>query len=429
MGTVARGSGWLAAASWCAQHAGVSAVAAALALAGAWWAVRAVRGAGLRRVLIGFGAAVSLVITVIAAARSFDAVRVRFGSPMVPMTTDGAIAAFTALRLGALSRGWRLPGITAATYFYIGVTVALNVQAARGADGRFAAAVAPVTFSVLMEYLAHLLRLHLRYATSAEARVTLLVWLVSPVVVTRGWLHMVRTGSGDPVAARVLVQQSMAVRARLAVVCPNRRWYAVFGSAARARRATLAALRDQALTPLQVINLLPEAGTLAPVDLLARVADAAIRDGARPAVPRPRRESRASAGEAGSPGRGPSGGRGGESGGAGESGPAADSGRAGGRGAHAQDRESEAPAAQQLADRERPDAVDRLGPIEREALEEICARVGPTPGQPTLLAEFRSRGLPLGSTNAAALARALKQRPLSSLSRPGQGEAARGAVR
>jgi hypothetical protein len=93
-------------------------------------------------------------------------------------------------------------------------------------------------------------------------------------------------------------------------------------------------------------------------------------------------------------------------------------------------RESEAaPAGEAGFAGEESDAVARLGRREREALEQICAQLGPTPGQPTLLAEFRARGLPLGSTNAAALARALKERHRSSLSGPGRGEAARGAMR
>jgi hypothetical protein len=75
---------------------------------------------------------VALGVAVVGGVRSFEAVSVRFGSVLVPLTADGMILACTALRLAALTRGWRLPGSLLVTYGFIIGTVALNVTAAHG---------------------------------------------------------------------------------------------------------------------------------------------------------------------------------------------------------------------------------------------------------------------------------------------------------
>ena len=49
--------------------------------------------------------------------------RTEFGSALVPLTADGMIIACTALRLAALTRGWRLPGSLVITYAFIAGTV------------------------------------------------------------------------------------------------------------------------------------------------------------------------------------------------------------------------------------------------------------------------------------------------------------------
>ena len=48
-------------------------------------------------------------------ARSFGAVSEKFDSPLVPLVADGMIIACTALRLAALTRGWRIPGARVTT--------------------------------------------------------------------------------------------------------------------------------------------------------------------------------------------------------------------------------------------------------------------------------------------------------------------------
>ena len=138
-------------------------------------------------------------MAVVGGVRSFEAVSAQFGSVLVPLTADGMIIACTALRLAALTRGWRLPGSLLITYGFIAGTVALNVAAAHGWADAVAHALAPVSYAVLVEMLAHLLRLHLRLAQPARPRLSFLTWATSPVVTTRVWLHLARTGGDDPV--------------------------------------------------------------------------------------------------------------------------------------------------------------------------------------------------------------------------------------
>ena len=64
----------------------------------------------LGRVLVVLAVAVAVGVAVLGGVRSFEAVSARFGSVLVPLTADGMIVACTALRLAALSRGWRCPG-------------------------------------------------------------------------------------------------------------------------------------------------------------------------------------------------------------------------------------------------------------------------------------------------------------------------------
>jgi hypothetical protein len=129
--------------------------------------------------------------------------------------------------------------------------------------------------------LAHLLRLHLRLAQPPRARLGFLTWATSPVVTTRVWLHLARTGSDDPVAARALVQQIIRMSSRLRAVCPGR-WPA--GRAAAARAAALQTVRDGLLSAETLAGLLPEdGGRLHSGALLALVDRAALQRTAPPA--------------------------------------------------------------------------------------------------------------------------------------------------
>ncbi|HEY3004178.1 MAG TPA: DUF2637 domain-containing protein, partial [Kribbellaceae bacterium] len=176
-----------------------------------------------RRVLIVVAVGAAFGVAGIGGARSFNAVSEKFDSALVPLVADGMIIACTALRLAALTRGWRIPGALATTYLFIGGTVALNVDAAHGIADAVAHALAPLAYAVLVEMLAHLLRLHMQLAQPARARLSALTWLTSPVITTRVWLHLSRTGSDDPVAARALVQQVVRMASRLNSICPSRR--------------------------------------------------------------------------------------------------------------------------------------------------------------------------------------------------------------
>lgn len=226
-------------------------------------------------VSIAIGAAIGVAI--VGGVRSFEAVSERFGSPLVPLTADGMIVACTALRIAALTRGWRIPGALVTTYGFIAGTVWLNVAAAHDWSDAVAHALAPVSYAILVEMLAHLLRLHLHLATPARRRLAALAWATSPVVSTRVWLHLARTGGDDPIAARALVQQLLRLSSRLRMVCPSSRPWP-FGQARQARNAALQIVRDGLLTAGQLADLLPTDGTrLSPAVLVAKVDQAALR--------------------------------------------------------------------------------------------------------------------------------------------------------
>jgi len=234
-------------------------------------------GSRIRWLLVALAVAAAIGVAVVGGARSFEAVSDRFGSPLVPLTADGMIVACTALRIAALTRGWRIPGALATTYLFIGGTVWLNVAAAHDWSDAIAHALAPISYAILVEMLAHLLRLHLHIATPPRQRVAVLAWATSPIVTTRVWLHLARTGGDDPVAARALVQQLVRLSSRLQVVCPRSRPWP-FGQARRARTAALRVVRDGLMTTHQLAELLPSDGSrLAPGVLLARVDEAALR--------------------------------------------------------------------------------------------------------------------------------------------------------
>ena len=228
----------------------------------------------LARTLVALAVVVALGVAVVGGVRSFEAVTAQFGSILVPLTADGMIIACTALRLAALTRGWRLPGSLLITYGFIAGTVALNVTAARGWADAVAHALAPISYAVLVEMLAHLLRLHLRLAQPARPRLGFLIWATSPVVTTRGWLHLTRTGDDNPVATRALIQQIIRMSSRLRTVCPGR-W--PLGRAAAARTAALQTVRDGLLSAETLAGLLPlDDGRLQPGGLLALVDQAAL---------------------------------------------------------------------------------------------------------------------------------------------------------
>ncbi|MEU8227310.1 DUF2637 domain-containing protein [Kribbella sp. NPDC048915] len=248
---------------------------------------RAVRGVGAaveagrlttRLVLIVVAVVAALGVAGIGGARSFEAVSDKFDSPLVPLVADGMIVACTALRLAALTRGWRIPGALVTTYVFIGGTVWLNIDTAHGIADAVAHALAPLAYAVLVEMLAHLLRLHLRLAQPAKPRLSALTWITSPVITTRVWLHLSRTGAqhdADPAAARALVQQVVRMASRLATLCPSHKLWS-FDAARSARTAALQTIRDGLLSAGELAALLPATGRLTPGELLALVDSAAL---------------------------------------------------------------------------------------------------------------------------------------------------------
>lgn len=229
----------------------------------------------MRRVLIVVAVLAALAVAGVGGARSFSAVSDKFNSPLVPLVADGMIIACTALRLAALTRGWRIPGALVTTYLFIVGTVWLNIDTATGIADAVAHALAPVAYAVLIEMLAHMLRLHMKLAQPARAKLSALTWFTSPVVTTRVWLHLARAGTDDPVAARALVQQVVRMASRLATVCPSRRVWPL-DSARAARAAALQTIRDGLLSASDLAGRLPSSGRLTPGELLALVDSAAL---------------------------------------------------------------------------------------------------------------------------------------------------------
>ena len=282
-------TGPLTNAGWPALAAGAALAVALLLTAGTALAraVHRARAARPRRAagtlapsvlaaLVSVAVGAALAVAALGGIRSFDAVSARFGSPAVPLTADGMIVACTALRLAALARGWRLPGSLLVTYAFIAGTVWLNLDAATSGADKIAHALAPVSYAVLVEMLAHLLRLHLRLSESSTGRITALTWATSPVISTRAWLHLARTGQRDPAAARVLVQQVTRMSSRLRAVCPGDRPWWPFGPVQAARSAAVHTVRDGLLSAADLAALLPAVGTLTPGELLALVDAAAL---------------------------------------------------------------------------------------------------------------------------------------------------------
>ncbi|TCO43592.1 uncharacterized protein DUF2637 [Kribbella antiqua] len=228
-----------------------------------------------RRVLIAVAVVAALGVAGIGGARSFGAVSEKFDSPLVPLVADGMIVACTALRLAALTRGWRIPGALVTTYVFIGGTVWLNIDTAHGIADALAHALAPLAYALLVEMLAHLLRLHMKLAQPAKPRLSALTWFTSPVITTRVWLHLSRTGTDDPAAARALVQQVVRMASRLATLCPSHKLWP-FDAGRAARTACLQTIRDGLLSASELAALLPATGRLAPGELLALVDSAAL---------------------------------------------------------------------------------------------------------------------------------------------------------
>ncbi|MFG1629000.1 DUF2637 domain-containing protein [Kribbella sp. NPDC049227] len=272
--------------TWPVIAAGATAllILAATVTALVWATRRAIRAVGAaiqagrlttRRVLIVVAILAALGVAGIGGARSFSAVSDKFDSNLVPLVADGMIVACTALRLAALTRGWRIPGALVTTYVFIGGTVWLNIDTAHGIADAVAHALAPLAYAVLVEMLAHLLRLHMKLAQPAKPRLSALTWFTSPVITTRVWLHLSRTGTDNPTEARALVQQVVRMASRLATLCPSHKLWP-YDAARGARTACLHTVRDGLLSARQFAALLPAGGRLTPGELLALVDSAAL---------------------------------------------------------------------------------------------------------------------------------------------------------
>ena len=256
--------------------AGVIVTAATVAIALMALIIRhAIRaGVGPR---LGFGIAVviAIAVAVIGGATSFHAVAHRFNSPLIPLVADGMVIACTALRLAAMTHGWRIPGARITTYVFIIGSVLINMASVAGWAAKLGHALAPLAYAVLVEMLAHLLRLQMRLAQPPRARLSTLTWITSPLITTRVWLHLARTGTNDPIAARAIVQQFIRTSSRLSAVCPSHPTWLPVGRARAARSAALHAIRDGLLSAADVAQLLPT-DSIAPAELLALIDRAAL---------------------------------------------------------------------------------------------------------------------------------------------------------
>ncbi len=239
-----------------------------------------------RAIRNGAGPSIGFGITVVAAAlvavaagwKSFDAVAHQFGSPLVPLVADGMVIACTALRLSAMTKGWRIPGAALTTYVFIAGSVIINTTAVDGWAQKLAFALAPLAYAVLAEMLAHLVRLHMKLSEPVSAsRIPAVKWLVSPVVTLRMWVHMKRTDADDPRAARTLIKQVERTASRLSAVCPSTPGWLPFGPAHSARAVALDAILEGLLTRAEVSALLPaDDSRLSPAELLARIDRATV---------------------------------------------------------------------------------------------------------------------------------------------------------
>lgn len=237
---------------------------------------RAIRSSAGPRLGFGIAVVIAVAVAVTGGVTSFQAVAYRFHSPLIPLVADGMVIACTALRLAAMTQGWRIPGALITTYVFIIGSVVINMASVAGWAAKLGHALAPLAYAVLVEMLAYLLRLQMRLAQPARARLSALTWLTSPVITTRVWLHLARTGTDDPIAARATVQQMIRTSSRLAAVCPSHPGWLPAGRARAARSAAMHAIRDGLLTAADVAQLLPTDGSTTPGELLALVDRAAL---------------------------------------------------------------------------------------------------------------------------------------------------------
>ncbi len=203
----------------------------------------------------------TLAVSVDAGWLSFHGVKAYLGDWQWPASLDGAIVVATLLRMFALTFRWRLPGATLFIWAGLAVTVAMNVESlgpTAPTAMRWAHGAEPLIYLFFVESLAWLLKMQLRLRHQSEARLTAMGWLVSPVVTSRAWLLMQRTGNHDPKAARAAIQRAIRARSQLLIICPSPWWQPVGGQARRARTAALQSIRDGLLEAAQVVELLQE---------------------------------------------------------------------------------------------------------------------------------------------------------------------------
>lgn len=249
---------------------------------------RAIRAGAGTSINFGIAVVTAAAVAVAGGVKSFDAVAHQFGSPLVPLVADGMVIACTALRLAAMTKGWRIPGAALTTYVFIAGSVIINTTAVDSWEQKLAFALAPLAYAVLAEMLAHLVRLHMKLTEPASAsRIPAVKWLVSPVVTWRLWMHMKRTDATDPRAARTLIKQVERTGSRLAAVCPSTPGWLPFGPAHAARAVALDAILEGLLTRTEVSALLPaDDSRLSPAELLARIDHATTTDEMSAAVGR-----------------------------------------------------------------------------------------------------------------------------------------------
>src|SRR5215468_11073024 len=96
----------------------VAVAAVALMVWGGVRVVRLGRHVSGRAVLVTVAVTGAMLVAIVGGVRSFQTVSAWYGVE-VPIIADGMIIACTALRLAALSRGWRIPGSLAVTWTFL----------------------------------------------------------------------------------------------------------------------------------------------------------------------------------------------------------------------------------------------------------------------------------------------------------------------
>lgn len=134
---------------------------------------------------------ITILIALCAFIQSFNNLRLLFGTPIVPISIDGAILAIILIRIVAAINSWRIPGTLILIWGLVGMTSYLNIQFEHDLYAKFGNGIVPFVYTILIEIVIYMMKLKYSIINNGKAKIIpFSFWIATPIFSYRAFIYL-----------------------------------------------------------------------------------------------------------------------------------------------------------------------------------------------------------------------------------------------